>query len=122
LERIYLHFPKAVVEPASPGDVGASFALSEPLQRGDAAECTLSVDDEPALVLVDGQLDLIAGRVELGDLDAARGDGPEVVFAADGFRAVRRRQRCFDRLRERSDGVARLVLVDDQIAVRQGDE
>ena len=82
----------------------------------------LAVDGERAALVAGDQLELLAVGLEARDRDAAGGDGPDVVALADGLGAVRRLERLLDRVGERCERVRRLVLVDDQVAVRQRDE
>src|ERR1043166_1075751 len=97
-------------------------ALADLLELRDGAEAALAVDRERPLAAGGDQLDLLAPRLDLGDLDSARSDGPDLAVAADALGPVRRVDRFLHGLGEDTERVVRLVFVDQQVAVRQRDE
>jgi hypothetical protein len=102
-----------------PDDVRWAEPLADLLESWDGAEAALAVDCEGSLAATDDQLDLVARRLDLGDLDPARSYGPDIAVAADALGPVGGLDRLFHGFGESAEGVVRLVLVDQQVAVRQ---
>src|SRR5207253_4356004 len=121
-ERARFDLPEPVAEPPRAHNVRLADALAQSLDLREAAENALAVDRERALAPAYRQLELVTADLELRYLDSTRGDRPAVAVATHRLGPVGRVEDLFDRLRQRRRRFLRLVLVHDQVAVRQPDE
>src|SRR4051794_796898 len=111
LESGLVDLPELAVDAPGPDDVLRA------LERGDAAESALAVDEQRPLPAVRRELELGArDSGELDDLDPPARDRPQRVLAANRFGAVGRVELALERLRERRQQLG--ALLEDEVAAR----